>query len=106
VREFVRRLAERDPGATVVSGNARGADRAAEAQARALGLAVVSLKADWDAHGPAAGFIRNGEIVRQCDAVAAFWDGVSGGTLDTVEKARAAGKPTVVWGPDGRRTPD
>ncbi len=103
VSEFVRRLARRDPGATVVSGNAPGVDRAAETEARAAGLGVVSLPADWDAHGKSAGFIRNGEVVRKCDAVAAFWDGNSKGTADTVGKAEIAGKPVSVWGPDGER---
>jgi|GEM_PF-356086 len=104
VRTFVRRLAERDSAATVVSGNARGVDRAAENAARAAGLEVTSLPADWDKHGPRkAGFIRNGQIVEACDAVAAFWDGNSGGTADTVRKAEAAGKPVSVWGPDGER---
>jgi len=101
VREFVRRLAARDPSAVVVSGNARGVDRAAEEEARAAGLEVVSLPADWGAHGKAAGFVRNGQIVERCDAVAAFWDGRSNGTADTVRKAEAAGKKVSVWGPDG-----
>lgn len=104
VRTFVRRLAERDPGATVVSGNARGVDRAAEAAARYAGLKVVSLKADWDRYGKKmAGFIRNGQIVDACDVVAAFWDGSSNGTADTIGKAKVAGKPVSVWGPDGKR---
>lgn len=101
VREFIRRLARRDPSATVVSGNAPGVDRTAEIEARAAGLDVVSLKADWDTHGKAAGFVRNGEIIQQCDVVAAFWDGGSRGTADTVGKAEIAGKPVSVWGPDG-----
>lgn len=103
VREFIRRLARRDPTATVVSGNALGVDRAAEIEARAVGLVVVSLPADWDTHGKAAGFIRNGEIVRRCDVVAAFWDGNSKGTADTVGKAEAARKPVSVWGPGGEK---
>lgn len=103
VREFVRRLARRDPGATIVSGNAPGVDRAAEVAARAAGLGVVSIPADWDAHGRGAGFVRNGEIVQKCDAVAAFWDGNSKGTADTVGKAEVAGKSVSVWGPDGGR---
>lgn len=102
VRSFVRRLAARDPSAVVVSGNARGVDRAAEEEAKAAGLGVVSLPADWDTHGKAAGFIRNGQIVERCDVVAAFWDGRSSGTLDTVRRAEVAGKRVSVWGPDGR----
>lgn len=103
VRTFVRRLAVKDPDATVVSGNAPGVDRAAEVAGHAAGLAVVSLKADWDRYGKKAGFIRNGQIVEQCDAVAAFWDGSSNGTADTVAKAEAVGKSVSVWGPDGER---
>jgi len=103
VRKFVRGLAEHDRDITVVSGNARGVDRVAEKEARKIGLSVVSLPADWDAHGPVAGFLRNGRIIEQCDALAAFWDGSSNGTEDTVNKAVAAGKRISVWGPVGEK---
>lgn len=103
VRKFVRGLAEHDRDITVVSGNARGVDRVAEKEARKIGLSVVSLPADWDAHGQVAGFLRNGQIVERCDIVAAFWDGSSNGTEDTVSKATAAGKRISIWGPVGEK---
>ena len=77
---------------TVISGGARGADALAERFAYEYGIPLVVVQADWDRHGRRAGPIRNTEIVRQADAVAAFWDGVSAGTRDTVTKARMAGR--------------
>jgi hypothetical protein len=44
VEWFVRRLADKHPGTVVMSGGARGVDKAAEATARACGLAVVSYR--------------------------------------------------------------
>ena len=102
VRKFVRNLARTQPEAVVVSGGARGVDRTAEGEARACGLKVVSIKADWDTYGKRAGFLRNGTIVEQSDVVVAFWDGESRGTIDTATKAAGAGKGPVVFGPAGR----
>jgi hypothetical protein len=52
--------------------------------------------------GRTAGFTSNTTIVRDSDVVIAFWDGKSTGTLDTIEKAKALGKPVGVVLPDGR----
>lgn len=92
VREFVSRLPE---GTTVVSGAARGVDRAAEVSAAENGLTVESFEPDWST-GRGAGLARNTEIVARAEVVVAFWDGASRGAMDTVGKARAAGKPTFV----------
>jgi hypothetical protein len=51
---------------------------------------------DWDKHGKAAGFIRNQEIVDNCDFVVAFWDGASRGTKDTIDRARKAKISTLI----------
>lgn len=80
----------------VVSGGARGVDRRAEQRARARGLEVVSLSADWARHGKRAGFLRNREIVATVDRVVAFWDGVSPGTASTIELARRTGKAVEI----------
>lgn len=93
VREFVNSLPLH---VEVVSGGARGVDRTAEFAARARGLSVRSIPADWNTHGRAAGFLRNTEIVAAADEVVAFWDGRSRGTFDTINKARAAGKPVRI----------
>ncbi len=80
----------------VISGGARGADALAARFAFCHGLPLKVIKADWDTHGKKAGPLRNTEIVRQADALAAFWDGRSAGTRDTIAKARAAGIRLVI----------
>ena len=86
----------------IVSGGARGVDQAAADAARRSKKLLYVFEADWKAHGKRAGFLRNQEIVDYSDKVVAFWDGKSRGTLDTITKARAAGKPVTVFGPDGQ----
>lgn len=98
VVDFVKSL----PGDhVIVSGGARGVDSVAEGAARAAGLAVDVVYADWDAHGRRAGPIRNAEIVARSDRLVAFWNGHSRGTLNTVVQAVEAHIPTSVFGPDG-----
>lgn len=87
----------------VVSGGAPGVDTWAKEAAETFGLRTKIFPADWEKHGKAAGPIRNAEIVAFSDRVVAFWDGKSRGTLDTIKKARAAGKPVVIFRPDGSR---
>jgi hypothetical protein len=79
----------------VISGGARGVDRRAAYAAKRRGLEVVELEAIWS-QGRGAGLARNSKIVAAADRVIAFWDGQSRGTMDTVRKARAAGKPVEV----------
>lgn len=81
----------------VISGGARGADAMAVRFAASHGLPLVVVQADWESHGKKAGPLRNTEIVQQADAVAAFWDGRSAGTRDTIAKARASGKRLVIY---------
>lgn len=93
VNLVVSRLAE---GCTVVSGGARGVDKAAAVAAKRRGLQVLEFIPDWDRDGKAAGFLRNSLIVGNCDVLIAFWDGKSRGTADAIRKAQAAGKPVDV----------
>lgn len=89
VRRYVREL---PPGTVVVTGGARGVDRAAEEEARAQGLEVVVHLADWVELGRRAGPVRNTVVVAESDLVVAFWDGRSKGTRDVVSKAERMGK--------------
>jgi hypothetical protein len=94
VRKVVRGLPLVYPGRliVIVSGGARGVDETAEDEANKNGMPVVSYRPDWNGPlGKGAGFARNQLIVDQAEIVFAFWDGRSRGTLDTVDKARAAG---------------
>lgn len=81
----------------IISGGARGADTLGERYAREAGIDTRIFPADWDRYGKSAGFRRNRDIVANCDAVAAFWDGRSKGTQNTIELARAAGKPVRIF---------
>lgn len=76
----------------IVTGGARGVDAAAEAYARARGLRVALYMAQWGTKGRGAGFIRNAEMVADCDQGVAFWDGSSRGTAHSIGLLRAAGK--------------
>ncbi len=78
--------------AMIVSGGARGADTLAEAYVASnkhIGLTV--FEAEWDKYGKAAGPMRNAYIVAEATHVLAFPDKRSKGTLDTIERAKAAG---------------
>lgn len=86
----------------VVSGGARGVDTWAAETAREMGLQVCEHKPNWDKDGSAAAFIRNTIIVRDSDIILAFWDQRSGGTLNTLGKAKKLGKVIGVVTEDGR----
>jgi basic membrane lipoprotein Med (substrate-binding protein (PBP1-ABC) superfamily) len=77
----------------VISGGARGADKMGEVWANINSIPTVIHLPDWDKHGRAAGFIRNTLIVEEADVIIAFWDGISKGTLDSINKAKALNKP-------------
>lgn len=73
---------------SLVSGGARGADNLAERYAAEHHIPIRIIRADWNAHGKTAGFLRNTKIVEESDDCVAFWDGKSRGTLDTIQKFR------------------
>ncbi|CAB1129567.1 conserved protein of unknown function [Candidatus Hydrogenisulfobacillus filiaventi] len=90
-------IARIPPGSPVVHGGARGADRMADALARARGLAVEVYPADWARYGMAAGPLRDlAMLARGVDVVLAFRaPGPSPGTDHMIRIARAAG--VRVW---------
>lgn len=76
----------------VFHGNARGADALADRWARARGVAVFPVPAEWSKHGKAAGPKRNAAMLGQVGSrgiVVAFPGGR--GTADMVGRAKAAG---------------
>lgn len=98
VREYVRGL---PPGTIVVSGGARGVDQAAEAEARACGLLVVTHLPDYARFGRRAPLVRNEAIVRSCDRLVAFIWRESSGTSHAIRCALASGKPVESVIPGG-----
>lgn len=82
---------------TVVHGAARGADTLAAMAAKHLGCAVEEHPADWDAHGKAAGHLRNQVMVDLgADVCLAFPTPSSRGTWDCVRRAERAGIPVSI----------
>lgn len=93
VRERVRSL---HPGDVVVSGGARGVDNTAASAAHRLGIVVTVHEADWS-QGKLAGKDRNWTIIKDCDRVEAFWDGLSNGTAHGIAAAVRFRRPVRIW---------
>jgi hypothetical protein len=75
----------------IIHGNAEGADKLSAEVAKELGYTIESYPADWNTYGKAAGPIRNQLMIEQKpDLVIAFWDGISRGTADMLNKATKA----------------
>ncbi len=74
-----------------VSGGAVGADSMAERYANENGFDILVIKPDWKKDGRRAGFSRNSEIVKYSDHLFAFVDKPTGGSYDTIKKARKKG---------------
>lgn len=79
------------PITEVISGGALGADRVGERWAGQHGVPIKLFPAKWEENGKVAGFIRNGEMVDEGEAVIAFWDGESSGTKNTIMRAMRKG---------------
>lgn len=93
---------DRDHSVTLVHGACpTGVDFIADFIWRGMRLPVEPHPADWDAHGRAAGPIRNQEMVDSgVDYCLAFFvtGAANRGTSDCVRRARAAGIPVKeVW---------
>jgi predicted Rossmann fold nucleotide-binding protein DprA/Smf involved in DNA uptake len=80
----------------VVSGGARGVDRAAICRAKKRGLVVVEVPAHpalWDRLGKAAGHLRSRVIVDLSRREVAFTYGETPGTMSTIKYAHSELKP-------------
>jgi hypothetical protein len=102
-------LMNADIDATVVTGGAPGVDTWAEECAAQRGLRCSIVRpSKMGLHLAGDYMMRNTVIVRGSDVVVAFWDGVSKGTEDSIEKAllyhgmvivALPGKSPIVWVP-------
>ena len=64
----------------VISGAAKGTDSLSEKWANENNIKTLIFPADWNKYGKRAGYIRNEDIIKNCDNVIAFWDKKSKGT--------------------------
>ena len=97
VRHALTAAHARRPITLLIEGGQTGADRLAREWAKAEGVPFVTVEAEWQRFGPAAGPIRNSKMLteQKPDAVIAFPG--NKGTRDMVTIARKAGVP--VWEP-------
>ena len=88
-------LHDETPIAAIIQGGASGADCLARCWADMYGVKCVTVPADWETHGKAAGPIRNRRMLMDFkpDLVVAFPGGR--GTADMVRQAREAGVPVM-----------
>jgi hypothetical protein len=75
---------------TLVSGNARGADRLGEVWALDNEVDIKRFVPNWDL-GKHAGFLRNSQMAEYADYLVAFWDGKSKGTKHMIDTALEKG---------------
>lgn len=70
---------------SIVSGGAKGADSFGARWADENSVDKDIYLPDWNQYGKRAGFIRNEQIVVNCDVLIAFWDGKSRGTMNSLD---------------------
>lgn len=79
-----------------ISGMARGVDTNAIKLAEEKKIPCLMMPADWDKHKKAAGFIRNDEMAQIATFALIFWDTVSHGTKQMIERCQHHGVKDVV----------
>jgi hypothetical protein len=80
----------------IVSGSAKGADTLGEQYAKENNIPTKIFPPDWEKHGKMAGFLRNTDIINEAELVVAFWDNISKGTLDSINKAKKLDKKIII----------
>lgn len=75
----------------IVSGCASGVDALGERYAAERGYPVKRFPADWQQYGKSAGYRRNQAMAQYEDALIAFWDGQSRGTMHMIALAKEHG---------------
>ena len=75
----------------IISGGAKGADKAGEQYAQDCDYDLEIYPADWKKFGKSAGFRRNEQMAEVADGLIAFWDGKSNGTKHMIDIANEKG---------------
>jgi hypothetical protein len=110
VRAILRGLRSRFPKLIIAHGaNPNGLDRMAGHHAERIGAGVITFPAAWDLHGPAAGHIRNQEMLdwalqHGLKGVYGFHEDINSktprgnkrGTKDMLDRAKKTGVPVYL----------
>ena len=81
---------------TIISGGAKGGDLFGKQIAEKYKIPYIEHAAEWEKYGESAGFKRNHLIIQNADLVLAFYDGISKGTLHSLEIAKNLKKPVFI----------
>jgi len=84
-------LSNKVNGVEVLTGGAGGADALGKQYADLRNYSNTIYLANWKSYGKTAGPIRNERMVKNADALIAFWDGLSKGTGNIIKLAKRAG---------------
>lgn len=66
-----------------------GADGLGERYSQEKGYKVIPFPANWREYGPIGGPIRNKQMAQSAEGLIIFWDGVSRGSRNMVNEAKA-----------------
>jgi hypothetical protein len=77
----------------IVSGTAKGPDKAGEIYGDFYGISVTKFPAEWDKYGKRAGPIRNNKMAVYADALLLIWDGQSKGSRHMKQAMLTLNKP-------------
>ena len=99
---FMDKLRARYGRFTLVSGGAQGADTMAAKYVREYEHEVIVYRPDYPKHGNKATFIRNRQIVDDCETLISFWDNCSAGSKFTMDFAVESHIPVFVVEPTGK----
>ncbi len=80
----------------IISGGAIGIDTLAERYADAHRIPKVIIRPQYELYGKVAPLKRNEVMVDMADRLLVIWDGVSRGTMYTVNYARKMNKPVTL----------
>ena len=83
--------------AEILEGEAQGVDLLAKDWAEKRGYKVLEYPADWNKFHFKAGFIRNEQMAKDCDAVVLLWTGKSSGTFHDIMMAKKYSKPYSLY---------
>ena len=85
-----------DKAISIVSGMAKGADSLGYMFAVENNVKKYIFPADWNQYGKSAGMLRNKEMGMFADALLAFHDGISKGTLNMIQYMGTLNKPVHI----------